>query len=118
MKAKFKEHYLYEPPTENYYRGISVTMNGARLLSMEYDEDTHPVTKEEEDDDEFWIKENRKTLTIQLGDLIPYHIYCKRGERIELCKHYRFLLSDKNKAIEEANNIIKRFRNFLKNGNI
>ena len=118
MKVKFKEQYLYEVPIDNYFRGISVTMNGARLLSIEYGEDKHPVTTEEEEDNDFWVMGDRKTLTIQLGDLIPYYLYCKNGVRIELCKQYRFLLSDKKEAKKEAKKIIKRFINFLENGKI
>lgn len=107
-KLEFTESYLYKKPTENYSRGISVYLKEEKLCWIEYDEDKYPVTKDEKDDNEFWLKTPRKTLTIVFNGLLPYSLNGK-----PISTNRRFLLDDKEFAKKEVYKIMKKYIKFF-----
>ena len=115
MKIKdleFVEQYLYEKPEGNYSRGISVYINRIKLLSFDLHKEQHPVTKEEEDANDFLPE--RDILFIRFDGIIPQNFIAGRAENdVDFSGQRYFLLSDKESAKKEAIAIVKRFINFF-----
>lgn len=110
MKLKeltFQEQYLYEKPTDNYWRGISVRLGDERICSIEYYEDTHPISEEEENDRDWWIRFPRKTLTIVFNGILSRDFDELKTDNI------RFLLKDKELAKREVELILEQYLNFF-----
>jgi len=108
-ELRFSEQYLYDKPKEKmYFRGITVFLGIEKICTIEYDEDKHPVTKEEEDDNDFYLFKERKTLTIFFNGILPHFL-----NEEKLSDQRRFLLEDKELAKKEVYKSLEKYLNFF-----
>jgi hypothetical protein len=108
---EFQEQYIHEKPKENYWRGITATVNGIRILDIWLDE-----------------RNSGDILYISLDSgLIPNRISRRGQESIELLREYDgqinpdtglggccFLVEDKELVKARAMEIINRYFSLFK----
>ena len=110
----FIEQYLYEKPKDNYFRGISVNINGVRLLSLNLEHDREPITNDEIMDTDLFLLEKRYSLSFNFDGAIPSQLTGNKAENdIFFLEHKRFLLSDIEGAKKETVEIIRRYIQFF-----
>jgi len=110
---EFREHYLYEKPTDNYARGLTVSMNNVRLFEWELDFNCEPVSQEEMFNQDFWITKPRAVLYLR-NYAIPrdFMEYSLKDETVFGTKRV-FLLEDIDKVKEESIKIVEKYINFF-----
>lgn len=104
----FDESYIYEKPKRNYWRGISVQLNGIDMLQIAYQENFG------------WDHIKTLSVTPSGSGVIPGHLFIK-GETVMLFDYKdqenpnselggtRFKLEDKEKAKARAIEIIQKY---------
>lgn len=80
-KLVFKESYIDEKPTENYWRGISASINGIRIFDIHYEEKKNNFDL----DSHFYIRSKllpEPIMNDKLDFIYLKGIFDKSGKRI------------------------------------